>query len=62
MVSALGYIALYRAQRWELHADSAYQAQVAAVEHFKPPKRREHLVSVHLAEVDGQPVTQVITS
>jgi hypothetical protein len=61
-MSTLGYIALYRGQRYELHADSAYQAQAAAIEHFKPPKSKRHLITVHLAEKDGQTGTQVITS
>lgn len=57
-----GYIALYGSQRTEVWADSAYGAQQKAQAFFKPPKSRRHLVTVHLAEVDGQPVTQVITS
>lgn len=57
-----GYIALYQGQRWELYADSLLDAKNKAVEHFKPPKSKKYLVSVHLAEVDGETVTQVITS
>lgn len=57
-----GYIALYGGKRHELYAASSYAAQQAAIEHFKPPKSRRHLVSVHLAEIDGETVTQVITS
>jgi hypothetical protein len=56
-----GYIALYGEKRWELHAGSLYAAKQAAVEHFKPPKSKRHLVTVHLAEIDGETVTQVIT-
>jgi hypothetical protein len=52
-----GYIALYREQRWELYADSLLNAKNKAVEHFKPPKSKRHLVSVTLAEVDGETVT-----
>ena len=57
-----GYIALYQGRRHELRADSLYAAKLAAVEYFKPPKSKQHLVTVHLAEVDGETVTQVITS
>jgi hypothetical protein len=57
-----GYIALCRAQRYELHAASAYAAWQRAVEHFKLPRSKRHLVTVHLAEQDGETVTQVITS
>lgn len=57
-----GYIALYLGQRAELYADTAYQAQVAAVRIFNPPRRKRHLVTVELAELDGQQVTTVITS
>ena len=57
-----GYIALYGGKRWELYADSQYAALQKALEHFKPPKSKRHLVTVHLAEKDGETVTQVITS
>jgi hypothetical protein len=53
-----GYIALYQGQRWELHADSQYAALLQATGHFKPPKSKKHLVTVHLAEIDGETVTQ----
>ena len=53
---------LYRRQRTEIPAASAYAAWQQAVEHFKPSKSRRHLVTVHLAEKDGETVTQVITS
>jgi hypothetical protein len=57
-----GYIALYQGRRHELHADSLYAAKLAAIEYFKPPKSKQHLVTVHLAEVNGETVTQMITS
>jgi hypothetical protein len=57
-----GYICLYGGKRVELYAGGLYQAQQKAVAHFKPPKSKRHLVTVHLAEIDGEPVTQVITS
>jgi hypothetical protein len=57
-----GYICLYQGQRWECHAGSLYDAWQQAVEHFKPSKTKRHRVTVHLAEKDGETVTQVITS
>jgi hypothetical protein len=60
--STYGYIALYKAQRYELHAPSKYDAWKQAVAHFKVKSNKAHLVTVHLAEVDGETVTQVITS
>jgi hypothetical protein len=59
--STYGYVAMFRTRRYELHATSAYDAWLAAVQHFQPPKRQRHLVSVTLVEIDGQPVTTTIT-
>jgi hypothetical protein len=53
-----GYIALYGGGRTEFYADSLYGAQRKALEHFKPPKSKAHLVNVFLAEIDGETVTQ----
>jgi hypothetical protein len=60
--STYGYIALYQGRRTELPAESLYAAKMQAIEFFKPPKSKQHLVSVHLAEKDGETVMQVITS
>ncbi len=49
-----GYIAFYRGKRHEVHADSSYQAQQKAAQHFKAKKSYE--VTVVLAEKDGQQV------
>lgn len=57
-----GYIAMYNGQQTEIHAASSYAAQQKALAWFKPPKSRRHLVTVHLAEIDGETVTRVITS
>lgn len=43
------YIALYRDRRYELYAATSYAAYLQAVAHFKPPKSKRHLVTVHLA-------------
>lgn len=52
-----GYIAFYGSQRHELHADSLYAAKQKAVTHFKVRPKQAHMVSVMLAEKDGQQVT-----
>jgi hypothetical protein len=57
-----GYIALYNGKQVEIHADSLYAAHLKAVEHFKPPKSKKHLVSTHLVEKAGEQVTTVVTS
>jgi hypothetical protein len=49
-----GYVAFYRGKRHEVHADSSYQAQQKAAQHFKAKKSYE--VTVVLAEKDGQQV------
>jgi hypothetical protein len=54
-----GYVAFFNDKRTEVYADSLYQAKQKAITHFKPRKSQEHMVSVVLAEKDGQPVTHV---
>jgi len=51
-----GYVCLYNGKRHELYAESHYTAGQAAEAHFKPPKSKRHMVSVMLAEKDGQTV------
>lgn len=55
-----GYIAFYNGQRLEIRAPSIYAATVAALEEFQKRAGRRKvnkmLVSVVLAEKDGQPV------
>lgn len=45
-----GYIGFYNGQKHEFYAESQYAAYQQAVAHFKPPRRRAHMVHVHLAE------------
>lgn len=52
-----GYVCFYNGQRWECHADSLYAAKLKALAHFKPSKKKEHMVSVILAEKGGESVT-----
>ncbi|MFK4131985.1 hypothetical protein ACI2KR_06775 [Pseudomonas luteola] len=51
-----GYIAFFNGKRAELYADSLFDAKLKAIAHFKPAKSKQHLVSVMLAEKDGEPV------
>lgn len=51
-----GYVTFYDRKRHELYAHSLYAAKQAAVAYFKPPKSRQHMVSVVLAELpNGMP-------
>lgn len=51
-----GYIAYYNGKKIEIHAPSLYAAKQEAVKQFNVPKKKEYLVSVMLAEKNGQPV------
>lgn len=52
----LKYLAFYNGRQTEIEADSLLDAKTKAVAFFKAPKSKAHMVSVHLAEKDGQPV------
>lgn len=52
-----GYICFYNGKRWECYANSLYEAKKKAIEHFKPRKSQQHMISVALAEKDGRTVT-----
>jgi hypothetical protein len=52
-----GYICMFGSKRFEVYADNTYQAQQKAIEFFKPSKSKKHLVTVHLAEKNGETVT-----
>jgi len=51
-----GYMAFYNSKQAEVWADSSYQAQQRAVNYFKPPKSKKHLVHVQLCEKNGEQV------
>ena len=54
-----GYIAIsHKGEKHEVYANTSYEAQQKAIEYFKPPKSKKHLISVYLCEVDGKEVTQ----
>ena len=52
-----GYIAFYNGKRIEVHADTLWAAQQTAIAQLRPPKSKQHMVTVMLAEKDGQQVT-----
>ena len=54
-----GYIAFYDGKRTEVYAATLYAAKLQAIAAFKTPKKKEHLVTVVLAEKDGKTVTHV---
>lgn len=58
----LGYIALYGGKRTEIYADSLYAAKEQAVAFFTPPRSKRHLVTVHLAEKNGEQARYSMTS
>lgn len=52
-----GYICFFKGKRIEIYADTLYQAKQKAVEQFKAGKNNKHMISVNLAEVNGEQVT-----
>lgn len=52
-----GYIAFYNGKQIELHADTLFAAKTKAVAAFKVSAKKAHMVSVVLAEKDGETVT-----
>jgi len=51
-----GYIAMWNGKREEIYADSLYAAKLKAIEKMKIPKSKQGLLSVTLAEKDGEDV------
>ena len=51
-----GYIAFFGSKQIELYASSLYEAKQKAIAQFNPPKSKQHMVSVMLAEKDGHSV------
>ena len=52
-----GYVCFFAGKRFECYAETTGNAQQKAIEHFKPAKSKRHLVSVVLAEKNGDQVT-----
>jgi hypothetical protein len=59
-----GYKAFYNGKSVDVYAETSYSAQLKAVELFKPPKSKKHMVHVALCELNTngpeQPGQQVI--
>jgi hypothetical protein len=51
-----GYVCFYKGKRWECHAPSLLDAKLKALENFRVHRSRGYLVSVVLAEKNGEPV------
>jgi len=51
-----GYVCFYQGKRVEIYADTAFGAVKAAALRLHIPAKKMHLISVVLAEKDGQPV------
>lgn len=52
-----GFKAFYNSCEFDVYAESLLAAKKKAIEHFKPPKSKHHMVTVVLCEKDGQTVT-----
>jgi hypothetical protein len=57
-----GYKAFYNGKEIDVYALTSYAAQCLAVEKFKAPKSKAHMVSVMLCEKDGEQVTHSTAS
>lgn len=51
------YKAFYNGKSTDVQAETLYAAKLKAIVQFKPPRSKEHMVSVILCEQDGAPVT-----
>jgi len=51
------YIAMLDSKEIEVYADSLYAAKLQAIDLFKTPKSKQHMIVVMLAEKDGEQVT-----
>lgn len=57
-----GYLCFYGDKKAGIYAKDMYKAKLAAIEHFKVSKARQHLVSAHLCENrDGSQYLQPTT-
>jgi hypothetical protein len=51
-----GYICFYNRKRIEIYAETLYEAKKKAIIEFKVKKNKEHMISIILAEKDGEEV------
>ena len=52
-----GYICFYKGNQFEIHAKTTYEAQVKCAKDNKIPDSKRYLISVALAEKNGEQVT-----
>ena len=60
MSKVKGYIAIFNGKRIDIFAESLYAAKLKAIKKLKPPKSKQHMVTVMLAQnEDGDTITHV---
>lgn len=52
-----GYVCFYKGKRIEVYAETTYRAQQLAAAKLSVSSKNQHLISVALAEKDGEQVT-----
>lgn len=60
--STYGYICFYNWKQYECYADSLYGAKQKAIAFFRPPVKKQHMISVMLAEKNGETVIHSTSS
>jgi hypothetical protein len=56
------YACFYSGKETEISAAELYEAKLKAIDHFKPPKSKRHMISVVLIQrSDGSPVEVTLT-
>ena len=53
------YVCFYNNKTIEVEADTLYDAKLKAITQFKAPKSKQSMISVMLAEKDGETVSHV---
>lgn len=56
-----GYVCFYGSKRVEIYANSQYGAKKELIAQLQIPKSKQHMISVILAEKDGNQVIHVAT-
>lgn len=54
-----GYVCFYNNERIEVYAETSYKAQLKAAEVLKVKPKKRYMISVVLAEKDGEEVTHL---
>ena len=49
-----GYLAFYQGNRLEVYADTIWQAKQKAIQELSVPKKKQGLLTIALAEVEGK--------